>query len=292
MIYEIDSDLQNELSLAANFYIGWEDNGKYFIDNEDFAQYIKAGFDVAFYLDMTYGTTIADEAIAVPQYKIHRYVDEDRNPVNIDFTSEPFQFFEKETVLDKGEVQSETYYANATLNPTTGVVTYSDPIVRETYTWLRDAMGFCYRKETLIEWFYEDETIGPETKTTGRYLTQVEKIEEGKTRRHRLINGLQIPTLQFMILTMPMEAIDQVQGQTAEQWEANRQTRLIITGRNFLATHKEAFNNFGDDSNKQIVTDITNASDAWLDNDISAITGVSGLTIRLWILDQLDIGSD
>lgn len=289
MIYEISSSLQAELSQVGGFFVGWEKEGKYYLNENDFLHYIKAGLDIPFYLEETYQSTIKDEAVSIPSYKIHRYVPDDKDVRNIDFTSEPFQFFEKKTDIIKGEIQKVTYYATASIDGN-GIVTYLDPIVQETFTWLRDSMGFCYRSQSLIEWYYEDETIGPDTKTTGRFLSFVEKIEEGKTRRHRIINGLQVPMLQFMIMTMPMLPEDQVGDETT--WETNRRTRLIITGRNFLATHKSAFNNFGDDSNKQILTDIANAPETWLDNDISALTGVQGLTMRLYVLDQLNVGSD
>lgn len=289
MIYQISQELQDELSTVAGFFVGWLDNGKYFLNDGDFAHYIKAGFDIPFYLEDTYGTTIKEEAIAIPTYKIHRYVSEDKDVRNIDFTSEPFQFFEKKSDVIKGETQVVTYYASASMNQN-GQVTYSDPIVKESFTWLRDSMGFCYRTQSLIEWYYEDDTLGPDTKSTGRFLSTIEMIEEGKSRRHRIINGLQMPMLQFMILTMPMLPEDQTGDEST--WETNRRTRLIITGRNFLAQHKSAFNNFGDDSNKQIITDISNAPETWLDNDISAFTGVQGLTMRLYVLDQLDVGSD
>lgn len=290
MIYEISDSLKNELNTEASFVLGWVDNSKNYVNDLDFAHYLKAGFDIVDYLNTTYGQTISQLSIATPVYKLHRYNDHFEDIKQIDFQTGLGVDLKSVYEYDKGEPVTCTYYADAVMD-VNGTVTYSDPIVLETFTWNRDAVGLCYLEETIIQWYYEDETLGPDDKITQHFLTPLEIIEEGKTRRYRIINGFQLPILKFIMLTQPRLPIDEVEGQSETEWDTNKEVRLIQMGRAFLAIHKMAFNNFGDDSHKGILSDIISAPDTWLDSNIEAYTGVSGLTIRLYLLDQLDVGT-
>jgi hypothetical protein len=78
-----------------------------------------------------------------------------------------------------------------------------------------------------------------------------------------------------------METIPANEGES----ELERQGRVVLIGRNFLALYKQEFNNFIDDSNKEVITAITNAQDVWLfnPNPYSPTT-----TIKDYILFELN----
>ena len=68
--------------------------------------------------------------------------------------------------------------------------------------------------------------------------------------------------------------------------ELEKQTRVIKLGRKFLGENKEKFTYFIEDSNREIVSDVEESTDFWIDNIIDA----NGTTIRQYIIIQLTIG--
>ena len=61
-------------------------------------------------------------------------------------------------------------FANAlqVLNPVTGAVSYSDPVVRENFVYYRDTVGFARQRVQTITWICEDGSDHPHAKVPQR----------------------------------------------------------------------------------------------------------------------------
>ena len=162
------------------------------------------------------------------------------------------------------------YYANDDL---------TDLVLKVDINYIRDSLGFAQERTTTRTWIKENEESHEDVKTTKKYYRQgtLSPIEEGVRRRGNVIKGLQMPILGMMMATIP--------PQQNENEEA-RKSRIIKLGRKFLAENKEKFTFFVEDSNREIVEDVQESTDFWIDNIIDA----QGTTIRAYIIAQLSIG--
>ena len=155
----------------------------------------------------------------------------------------------------------------------------TDLIIRVDIVYTRDALGFALDRTTTRTWIKENGEDHPNTKVTRKVYHQgtLDPIEEGIRRRGNIVKGLQMPILGMMMATISTKS-----GES----EPERQARIVKLGRKFLAENKEDFTMFTEDSNRQIVDNVKESTDFWIDNIIDA----NGTTIRLYILAQLDIG--
>lgn len=117
-----------------------------------------------------------------PKFKIHN---KHSSPENLDY--DIYGFHKKRTIVF-GELITVEYYRN--YNGTT----YSDLILKETRTFFRDAVGLAQYRIQTTEWYLEDESIGCR-KTTTKYYSPQESIEEGVIRRGNIIANAKIYTL-------------------------------------------------------------------------------------------------
>lgn len=155
----------------------------------------------------------------------------------------------------------------------------TDLVIRVDILYTRDAMGFATNRTTTRTWILEDGTEHPDTKVTTKVyrMGTLGPIEEGIRRRGNIVKGLQMPILGMMIGTISAK-----DGES----EPERQTRCVMLGRRFLEQHKNSFTMFTEDSNRQIVEDVSEATDFWID----AIVDAQGGTIREYIIEALNIG--
>lgn len=177
------------------------------------------------------------------------------------------------SVIVDGEVRQTDYYAQATMNQQTGQVSYSDLVIRESFTYQRDAVGFARARTQVISWYREDGSAHPATKTRFKLYEPDESLREGQRRRRNITDKLAMDLSWWLIAT-----------QTHLQ---NPQHRIDL-GRNFMRHHKLSFDMFAEASSAQILYDIRDdeVSDhaTWIDDEISA-----GATIRQTVLDALNI---
>jgi hypothetical protein len=124
------------------------------------------------------------------QYKIYEYarngLDQYVPPHYIDFDRDISIRLHPVNTFSLGELVETIYYANAVLSPTTGQPTYSEPVVRETWVYVRDPSSHMAVYRTgLIEWYDEDGIIGPYPKNRGMkvYDTISAKREEFNRKR-------------------------------------------------------------------------------------------------------------
>ena len=66
---------------------------------------------------------------------------------------------------------------------------------------------------------------------------------------------------------------------------AGTMQHVILIGRNFMKKHQAAFSAFRGESNKQIIFDIQDDTEVWLDNVINP----DGTTVRDYLIAELSI---
>jgi hypothetical protein len=116
------------------------------------------------------------------QYKIS---DSYEIPLTIDYD---IMGFHKKRVIIFGELRQVGYYRNY------DGITYSDLVVEELKEYVRDANGMAQYRIQTINWYLSDDSIG-HTKTTNKYYTLGEAIQEGVDRRGNSISEAKAYTL-------------------------------------------------------------------------------------------------
>jgi hypothetical protein len=206
--------------------------------------------------------------------KIHRFIlvsnySKDVAPIDHNYKSGLVTTLFPKREFFHGELQRVCWFADKS---------FTDLIIEVNIVYTRDPLGFPIERVTTRTWFCEDGTPAPLTKITEKEYAHdpILQLKEGIIRRGNLVTNLTASVMGMMMATIPANA-----GES----ELERQGRVVVTGRNFLALYKQEFNNFIDDSNKEVITAITNAQDAWLayPNPYSPTT-----TIKDYILFELN----
>ncbi len=220
------------------------------------------------------------DLVILTNVKIHKYIIDTHYPNKTlppkehDFlVGLSIKLHEKVTMV-KGEVQKKEHYVN--FNGTT----YSDLVVVEDIIYTRNALGFAVSRQTNRKWICEDESVHPDYKTSIKYYSSNDQIEEGITRRSNLVKSIQQP----------------VMGLIAFAWYQNPyavNTAVILDGRKFLLEYQQEFNAFINESNKVILDCLSvSTNPRYVDvvkwNWIDAMTPY-GITIRQYITSQLTI---
>jgi len=150
-------------------------------------------------------------------------------------------------------------------------------VIKVDIVYNRDPLGFPIDRTTTRTWFREDGTEATPTKMTVKeyYADPILQLKEGVTRRGNLRTNLIANVMGMMMAVVPL-----LSGET----EAERQARVVLLGRNFLALYKKEFNDFVDDSNKAIINLVLQAQDFWLElpNPLAPTT-----TIRDYVIAEL-----
>lgn len=202
----------------------------------------------------------------------------DKDFRDIDYKKElNITLYPKRTFV-KGELQLVQWFSDSQLQ---------NEIIRVEIVYTRDYFGFAQSRVTTRKWMNEDGSFNELTKVTYKNYTinPVEQIIEGKTRRENIVNGVQLPTLQFMIETM--------QG---------TQTQILLTGREFMDRFSLHFKNFIDNSSsvtdpndpnygkKTVVVafeEAANSTDTWLNNLPQSLGG--NVTILQYLSSEFTI---
>jgi len=186
---------------------------------------------------------------------------------SINYKTELIKSLHPSRVFSRGELGKVEWFSDSDL---------TDLILQVEMEYTRDSLGFALHRITTRSWMNKSGNFHINKKVTIKKYSDLEQIAEGKTRRGNIIDGLQKPILGMMLATVIAD-----DGES----ETERQTRIIMEGRTFLATHKAKFTLFVEDSNREIYQEILNATEYWLDNNISET-----MTIRDYILNELNIG--
>lgn len=227
------------------------------------------------FIEFTYTITdifeeILEEHDHVKIYRLITVPNYDRNYAPIDHnynTGLTTTLFPKRDFFH-GELQRVRWYADKE---------QTDLMIDVVITYQRDALGFPIERTTTRTWIREDGSAAMPNKITFKeyHNDAILQLTEGVKRRGNLRTNLIANVMGMMMAIVP--ALD---GET----EPERQSRIVLLGRNFLALYKKEFNDFVDDSNKAIITLVTQAQDFWLElpNPLAPTT-----TIRDYVISEL-----
>lgn len=213
------------------------------------------------------------EDIKVFKYIQNRSLDTKLPPSNVDFvTGLSIKLHRKSTIV-RGECTKEEYFVNYD-----GAV-YSDIVVKETTLFNRDALGFPINKTVTVIWYKNSGEEHPQSKTWNKYYSNLEKIQEGKSRRGNLVSNLQMPCIGLISIALT--------------GSPNPTSDVILEGRRFLADYSKEFTVFIEDSNRDIVQCLSDSNHSkyahqsnytWIDTMTPY-----GITIRQFIISELTI---
>mgnify|MGYP003113399262 CR=1 FL=1 len=161
----------------------------------------------------------------------------------------------------QGELQTIHWYSD---------IEKEDLVLKVIIEYTRDGLGFATTRKTTRTWIREDGSEHEWTKVSIKEYDMLAQINEGVRRRGNIVKGIQMPVLGMMMQTI----------------QDKSSTEVILMGRDFLKKYQSDFVAFQNDSNAGIITEITNATEEWLDNPIGG-----GATIRTYIINELDIYS-
>ena len=141
--------------------------------------------------------------------------DEDQIPYDLDFKTGLTTRLHPNRIFEKGVLVETCYHSDASHNPD-GTIDFGEPVVRETFEYLRDAQTFAQQRTQSIEWFLDSGEVGPDKKILTKLYTRVEGIQEGVRRRNNVIDQLKIDLIGLLVISgvaaSPSEAIALGQG--------------------------------------------------------------------------------
>ena len=189
-------------------------------------------------------------------------------PYDVDFvTGLTVKLHRKQTMV-KGEIQIEQYFLNF------NGVSYSNEVVKETHTFIRDVFGFAQYRTTTVEWVLKCDKYNASKKVWVKYYDMLQTIEEGITRRGNIVKFLQPKILGILQMTVAPSDLP----------------NILVWGRGFLSYMKVHFDNFVDHSDRTLYTELQKpeliAAYPWLMN---VVPGTGGATIIQFILSEVTI---
>ena len=230
---------------------------------------------------------VSNDGLVIPPLKIKIYDflsntpldNKYEPPLRVDFVTGLDIKLHRKSILVKGECIREEFYQNAVVNPTTGTITYSNLIVKEDTTFVRNYLGFPVMKTSVISYALEDNTFHSTTKTITKMYSALEQINEGKTRRGNLVDNLQMPCIGLISI--------------ATTGSPNPTPAVIIEGRKFLADYKNEFESFVAASDKTILSCLSDTNHPKYISQtlypwINAMTPYQ-VTIRQYLINELTI---
>lgn len=208
--------------------------------------------------------------------KIYRYIpreyaDYSVPPKDVDFiTGLTTRLHPTNSIIVDGEVRQTDYYASANPPDAYGNVSYSDLVVRESFVYTRDSIGFARARVNTITWYMENDNPHPDTKVRLKYYENDESLREGQRRRANITDKLSMDMSSWLIATQTQLP--------------NPQDRLDL-GRQFMALHKLNFDMYIEASSSQILYEVnSDTTTTWLDDELAP-----NVTIRATIIDALNI---
>lgn len=230
---------------------------------------------------------VSNQGLAIVPLKVKIYdylsntplANKSEPPMRVDFiTGLDIKLYRK-SILVKGECIREEFYQTVSINPTTGALTYSNLIVKEETTYVRNALGFPVTKNSTISYALENGLFHSTVKILTKVYSSLEQIEEGKTRRGNLVDGLQMPCIGLISFAMI--------------GSFNATPAIILEGRRFLSYYKDEFELFVSSSDKSVLSCLSDSANpryvsvsnySWIDS----MTPYQ-ITIRQYLINELTI---
>jgi hypothetical protein len=213
------------------------------------------------------------------KFKIYQYAHSDRDPYmspfDLDYKTGLMINLVPAMTMVQGELRQVTYYAVYDANEPVYINRFKEPVLEVKVDYHRDYLGFAQYRVVTRRWYYEDGTICNDmsmAKVTTKIYDFIGTIREGKRRRQNVIDNMMIPIMGMML-------------QTSVPHQFSGEAEVIREARRFMSVHKISMVSFIDDSNPQLSEEIATASEAWLNNVISA----DGTTIRMYLMNELNV---
>lgn len=266
-----------ELSVSLDKITYYELLGYSVVTDEQYAAH-KATHQAAF------DAWLAQQDAATIYYKIYDFVadkkkyDTTKPPIDLDFRCGLTLMLHRKSQVVKGECIKEEYFETCSVDQF-GNLTYTNLIVSEHHTFTRDPLGFPVYRASHLKYYDKNGVASQPVKSWVKFYSSLEKIGEGKTRRANLVDNLQMPVIGLISI-----ALNGTPSPTSQ---------VILIGRNFLFDYKKEFDAFVDESNKEIISCLQNASNPrymsaskypW----INSMTPY-GVTIRQFLMGELSI---
>lgn len=267
----------NELHCEEFQIVQFEQLGFTVVSEEQYAAY-KATHQPAF---DTWNTNYLN---SIQYWKIFDFVSNKSRyntsevPLDLDFRTSLTKMLHRKSILIKGECVSEEYYENCSVDAQ-GNLTYTNKIVSEHHSFIRDPLGFPVMRNSHLHFYDKNGAESAESKHWTKFYSNLEKIQEGKTRRGNLVDNLQMPCVGLISIAMTGSPLPS--------------SAVILEGRRFLFDYKKEFDAFVDESNRDIVACFsdTNHSRYASASKYSWINSMTpyGVTIRQFLISELTI---
>jgi len=214
------------------------------------------------------GSIIGDHSGPASPPKIRAFMTEDgtEDITAVDYIRSLSIRLQPALTFSQGEVTRCDYFELASL--VNGEVVGTNLVVREDYTYVRDANGIVQSRSLTISWYAEDDSVAA-TKVRNKLYTPMEGLREGKRFRSNVVDQLQVNTLYLIMVT---EGVDEATAQAMG-------SAFMLSIQSELALYIEA------DDKATLVASIQAANDTWLDNVIDA--GPPPVTIRDYLTSSL-----
>lgn len=196
-------------------------------------------------------------------------------PLSLDYTKALKIRLKRKMTFVKGELQKVEYHPDATVNPD-GSITYDNgAVVREDYTYTRDAIGLALSRTLTITWICQDDSDHPTTKTMIKVYNRSQRMKEGKRRRGNVVDDLEVLVAALLI-------------ETELENQGNDIDATVNLGRGFTTTYGDEIRDYVQVGKKDILQSVLDDTTyTWLNNQPLSLGGT--VSIRDMIHATLDI---
>lgn len=190
----------------------------------------------------------------------------------------------------RGEVREVRYYTDETETTLALVVRVCSDADCTALGYVRNSLGAPIERWTERTWYREDGTAHPDKKVTKKVYSHdaVAQMSEGLRRRQNQVDKLSIDILQAYVGTTAVDPQNPTAAELEAAYDAVTQyndkyegplTTFVRVGRNDFLTPPSSPN-------------VTDDTETWLNNDVSALGYPAGWTIRTIILESVKNISD
>lgn len=209
--------------------------------------------------------------------KIYRYTpstyqdgDPDEPDFGLQYKTGLTRRLHPEVFMKRGEVTRVIYHASATPSPSGPV--YSDPVLQEDISYVRDEAGNAVTQRKEISWYLEDDSLHSSKKVMEKVYNRTQSIAEGVRRRSNVYEDMKGNVMTFLAAT--------------EMPKGTPLATIQAMGSDFIDAHAGEIEAFIEAGKPTLYHAIMNVpSYGWLDNIINS----DGLTIRGFLINGFDI---
>lgn len=224
------------------------------------------------------GIDITD--LPLPHYvRLYRYMEDGhehpRNcpPFEVDFMKGLGHFspLKQITKIEKGDITERHFYGRYVGRDSAANPIHALPLIRESIHYEHDADGAAHlSQEKTIEYYLEDGTLHPDSKTKMKYYSLAEGILAGVRRRKNIIDYLKPDVVGLLLLAGAATTTDQA----------------FQLGTDMVSARTIEILNFENASSQALFTSLQNGTESWLD---LPLPGNPSIDFRMFMLSRIDI---